>query len=1127
MDPKEAPQEPNEALLDLLEELTEKDFKKFKFHLESFPVTVGKSKVPRGSLEKADHMDTIELMRSHYDQSALQITANILERIPRKDLLPRVKALQKYLDQTGKRKRSSSQSEDLGHTGKRSSAQIKEIETKEKFKELMKRRFRAMEDENRLPGERVLLQDCYTKLLILKKQRPKKEREDEIMASGRRHLKLMARRAAHSYSSIQDLFKPEKDEHIPSTVVLQGVAGIGKTMTAQKILLDWASGHLFQDMFQYVFYIQCRELNQLGGQPTIADIILHICGGKSLLTMEAIEAEPQKVLFIIDGFDELKLPKDLPRDDPEKKPASNKSIIDLVRRRYLPESFLLITTRPTALEALAQYLVKCGNDERFAEILGFSEDDRKEYFNKFFGNIYFNTFFGNKSQGAQAFNVVKENEILYTMCFVPIVCWIVCKAIKQQMETKKEFAHLSKSTTSVYLLFLSGLLVKQSTGSQRSTVSNNLKRLCSLAYEGIRQQKILFEDEDLTRHGVDIPAVQSLFLTNYLFRKDDKRYNLYSFLHLSLQEFFAALYFILGEDEARAEHTENLCEQGGDEARAEHTENLQGQGGDEARAEHTENLQGQGEDEARAEHTENLQGQGGDEARAEHTENLQGQGGDEVRAEHTENLQGQGGDEARAEHTENLQGQGRDEARAGHTENLQGQGGDEEMAEYTENLPGQGEDEEMEEYTESLLGEEEDEEMEEYTESLLGEEEDEEMEEYTKSLLGQVTRLLRDYRRHGHLMLTVRFLFGLLNSDLLEKMQGSFQWKISREIKAALLEWVKSELKRCDSSKSTFGGMSDRGWDHQLELFRCLYETQDAEFVKQATEDGIDVDVDDEHLERLRRSAMDRRALGFYLEHSSRVKSMRVSMEDDPEFWRALAPALRKCSWLSVSGRMDATTKCWPELLLPLRRNSVLTGLDLDKFGEDPAFMKELCEALAHSDCEIQTLGFSDCSLTAACCSDLASLIRGKPSLTELDLSDSKLEDSGVKALCKGLEDPGCKIQRLRLGDSSLTASCCAALSSVLSKSTSLIDLYLGGNKLEDSGVKMLCKGLKDPGCRLQELCLHSCSLTDACCEDLVSVLNQKPSLQDLRVDGNDWTETARGKLREAGQSSGCRICWY
>ncbi|XP_069482718.1 NACHT, LRR and PYD domains-containing protein 3-like [Ambystoma mexicanum] len=554
MDPKDAPQEPKEGLLKLLQELIDDDFKEFKYHLESLPVTDGKSKVPRGPLDTADRMGTIKLMLSHHgEQSALQITAEILKTIPRNDLLPRVEILQSY----------------LGQMGKWSPAQIKE--NKEKFKELMKRRFRAMEDESRLPGERVMLQDSYTKLIILQRHRPKEEREDEIMASGRRHLELMAERASDSYSSIQDLFKPEKDGHIPSTVVLQGVAGIGKTMTAQKILLDWASGHLFQDKFQYVFYIQCREVNQLGGQQTIEDIIVHICGGKPLLTMEAIEAEPQKVLFIIDGFDELKLPKDLPRDDPshlnirvyrrfinailyhisypDKNPLSHKSIIHLLRRRYLPESFLLITTRPTALEALTRYLVQCGNDERFAEILGFSEEDRKEYFNKFFGN---------ESQGSQAFNVVKENELLYTMCFVPIVCWIVCKAIKQQMETREEFVHLSKSTTSVYLLFLSGLLVQQSTGSQRSTVSNNLKRLCALAYEGICQQKILFEEEDLRRHGVDIQAVQSLFLTNDLFRKDDTRYNLYSFLHLSFQEFFAALYFILGEDEARAEHTENL-----------------------------------------------------------------------------------------------------------------------------------------------------------------------------------------------------------------------------------------------------------------------------------------------------------------------------------------------------------------------------------------------------------------------------------------------------------------------------------------------------------------------------------------------------------------------------------------
>ncbi|XP_069482724.1 caspase recruitment domain-containing protein 8 [Ambystoma mexicanum] len=88
----------------------------------------------------------------------------------------------------------------------------------------------------------------------------------------------------------------------------------------------------------------------------------------------------------------------------------------------------------------------------------------------------------------------------------------------------------------------------------------------------------------------------------------------------------------------------------------------------------------------------------------------------------------------------------------------------------------------------------------------------------------------------------------------------------------------------------------------------------------------------------------------------------------------------------------------------------------------------------------------------------------------------------------------------------SLTASCCAALSSVLSKSTSLIDLSLSGNKLEDSGVEMLCKGLKDPGCRLQTLSLFKTGLTDDSTGVLCWALSTKQSLQRLSLRENAFS---------------------
>ncbi|KAJ1121379.1 hypothetical protein NDU88_009490 [Pleurodeles waltl] len=906
---KSSPETARDVIHHCLEDLIDKKFKEFKIRLQDYTVKPGQKTIPRSRLENVDRIHTAITIIEHYgEETAFEITQHVLEKIPDLHLLEKLKtSIQSYYSKNSKL----------------SAADVADHNTK--YKEYIKNEFRRMKDNDSTIGDQVILEERYTKLLILKNYRDKENKCHEIISRGQRHLELIAERAAQSYPSIKDLFRPEKDGHVPRTVVLQGVAGIGKTVTARKIMLDWASGNLFQESFEFVFYIHCREYNQLSAERPLAELIIPRIDGEPLLSISEIEADPKKLLFIIDGFDELKITGGLKTVDPDREFPEGKTIFSLIRKRYLWKSYIIITTRPTALDALQ----RCVKDERLAEILGFCEAGRIEYFTKFFGD---------EGQGADAIRLVKENEVLYTMCFVPIVCWIVCTVI-QQNKNNRDSLYDMRTITSVYLLFLLNLLKQQSTDSERENITNDLKRLSALAEEGVPQQKILFEEDDLVKHGVDMLALKSLFLNNLIFKEYTTTVSVYSFIHLSFQEFFAALFYILEGNSAETRSPQQ-CD---------------------------------------------------------------------------------------------------------------------------------------------------------------------------------VTTLLREYTDldNNHWMLTVRFLFGLINEERLERMKRRFHWKVSPEIKATLLEWITERLKQEEVELTS----------RTMELFHCLYETQDEEFVKRATRDlkRISLSTNTTLYGDKTMDSMDFRALAFCLKNSD-VQNIDLQMTKiRPEDVTILISGLTRCSRLRLI-QCFLTGPCCEDLVSVLKTNTSLTELDLGGNALGDSGVKKLCEGLKHPNCKLQKLRLGGCSLTGSCYEDLTSSLKTNTTLTLLDLNANKLTDFGVKKLCEGLKHPNCKLQKLGLSICSLTGPCCKDLASALKTNTSLTELDLGPNELRNSGVKKLCEGLKHPNCKLQKLRLGGCSLTGSCCEALASALKTNTSLTELDLSPNALGDSGVKKLCEGLKHPNCKL---
>ncbi|XP_040190210.1 NACHT, LRR and PYD domains-containing protein 3-like [Rana temporaria] len=519
-------QTPGDLIIYSLEDLKGCDFKRFRNKLSDF--TYGdKSPIPRGRLEHADWITTKDILIDAYgEEGALDVTIKVFTLI---SLLGPANDLQEGRAQNAKLKKMTYDNR-LSDLGKEYRGSVKEI-------------FQRIPEYNSRMGEAVHLKKRFIDLLMRKGRQNKEEQEQEIRSSCISHLQTMEKR---SPTTTQALFDPDEDSFIPKIVVLQGPAGIGKTMTSKKIMLDWASEDLYQDQFDFVFYLSCREINTIPGNISLVGLLSRTCRLSSgdLVSILEDPGSQRKLLIIVDGFDELRWTLEEESEGcPDISMETHKEIIlqSLLRRQVLPETSLIITTRSLAIKKLNTFI----DDSRNVEIQGFTRHNREEYVHKFFGN---------KEDADKVLGIIKDNDVLYTMCAVPIICWIVCTVMKQ--EIKKDLGLIRCDTmASIYLLYLEVLLTHHSKKQSVRRKQTCLKKLCALANQGVLNQQILFEKKDLERHGLSLDEVESVFLNENIFHWEVRTQTCYSFIHLSVQEFLAALYYGMDDGSGSMEGT--------------------------------------------------------------------------------------------------------------------------------------------------------------------------------------------------------------------------------------------------------------------------------------------------------------------------------------------------------------------------------------------------------------------------------------------------------------------------------------------------------------------------------------------------------------------------------------------
>ncbi|XP_065811563.1 NLR family CARD domain-containing protein 3-like isoform X2 [Labrus bergylta] len=412
-------------------------------------------------------------------------------------------------------------------------------------------------------GSRTLLNRIYTELYITEGQSEEVNTQHEV-----RQLETDSKKKTLHETPIkcQDIFKAlpdqqnqkteaqpdqqnqkteaQPDQQKPIRVVLtNGVAGVGKTFSVQKFTLDWADGSENQDL-SLVILLSFRELNLIRDKEYSLLELLRVFHP----TLQKVTAETLavcKLLFIFDGLDESRPSLDFKNrevvSDVTKKSPLNTLLTNLIKGTLLPSALIWITSRPAAANQIPPSCV-----DRLTEVRGFTDAQKEEYFRRRFSD--------DEDLSSRIISHIKTSRSLHIMCLIPVFCWITATVLEHMMSTEQR-GELPKTLTDMYSHFL---LVqtkrkKNKYDEGRETSPHELMeadgevllKLGRLAFEHLEKGNIMFYKEDLERCGLDVTEASvysgvctEIFKTEcVIFQK-----TVYCFVHLSVQEFLAAVY---------------------------------------------------------------------------------------------------------------------------------------------------------------------------------------------------------------------------------------------------------------------------------------------------------------------------------------------------------------------------------------------------------------------------------------------------------------------------------------------------------------------------------------------------------------------------------------------------------
>ncbi|KAF4071813.1 hypothetical protein AMELA_G00267200, partial [Ameiurus melas] len=829
----------------------------------------------------------------------------------------------------------------------------------------------------------------------------------------------------------KNMFEPLSGEDKPiRTVVTQGVAGIGKSICVQKFVLDWAEGKEYQDI-KFIFPLPFRELNLKEKEVrSLREIIYHFFPEAKGLRF----TDRYKVMFIFDGLDECRLPLTFHENvkwTDASMPASLDTIVtNLIEGNLLPSALIWITTRPAAAAKIPAEHV-----DRVTEVRGFNDVHKVEYFRKKISD---------ESLANRIIDHIKGSRSLFIMCHIPVFCWISATVLEGILgETDGE--EIPQTLTEMYTCFLIFQTVQGDKKYNRKSVSDihwdkeGILSLGKLAFSHLEKNNLIFYAQDLDACGIDPNNIK---VYSGVCNQETGRFlgTVFSFVHLSIQEFIAALFTYVSlknENKNVFEHPEESKETKEiDLLKITVDKALESDKG------HLDLF------------LRFLLG-----LSVESNQKL-------IRGLLTHRESSSDCQKDIVEYIKSKLDENPSPDRSINLIYCLNELNDDSLVKEIQSRMSSGSLSEAElspAHWSALVF------------VLLTSEEDLEVFDLKKFIKSDecFKRLLPVVQEATRVLLS--------ECNLTERSCSALHTVLSSESSKLTEVDLSSNPLEDSGVKLLCAGLKSPNCKlKKLRLPDCNITGEGYAALAEALKSNLSSNLIELNLRGNDPGASGVKLLTDLLQDQNcKLRTLRLLKSADAE---------KACAFLT-----DVVGKN------PLLQRE----LDLSGKIKGDSGVKQLSDLLEDSHCRPERLMLKNCGVTEKGCSSLTSSFQLNPAhIREMDLSENKLRNSGVQKLCALLQHQPCNLQILRLSDCSITEEGYAALAEAL-KSSHLIELDLRGNDPGASGVKLLTDVLQDPHCTLETLRLLKSPEAEEACKYLNKVLDTNPLLQtDLDLSG-------------------------